>query len=196
MKRLLLSLLLAPLGASADVNISVDNTAVVPSSYGVYAGTDYRIKLDTDRFFVSAEDLKICPWYCGITYRLYGAGVSHTYHFQGMEFYANAGLYLVKSNSRSSEYNENLYYYMMNRFGGGTSANTPNPSGFRNDTKNGYGAEFGMRIPFADNYGMTLYYRHLQFFTNYVMYIQGGGYWHDPQTVKYDGFGFGVYYKF
>jgi len=188
--------LLFTAGNVSAYTVSFDNTAVIPSSYGVYAGTDYRIKLDIDKFFLSAEDLKICPWYCGITYRLYSAGVSRSYYFQGMAFYANAGLYLVKSNSRSSEYNENLYYYMMNRFGGGTSANTPNPSGFRNDTKNGYGAEFGARIPFADNYGMTFYYRHLQFFTNYVMYIQGGGYWHDPQTVKYNGFGFGLYYQF
>jgi hypothetical protein len=181
---------------SYSYTISFDNTATTPSSVGVYAGTDYRIKITTDNYFISAEQLKICPWYCGATYSLYGIGLNHTYKIGVFELYADAGAYIVKSNSRYSNFNEYVYYYMVNRFGGGSESSTPAPAGFRVDTNNGYGAEFGARIPFADNYGMTLYYRHLQFFTNYVMYIQGGGYWHDPQTVKYNGFGFGLYYKF
>lgn len=197
MKTLLISIfLLVSFSAKAELVVSIDNTAVTPSSYGVYAGTDYRLKLTTDNYFISAEELKICPNYCGVTYRLYGLGISRMYKAGMFELYANAGAYIVKSNARYSTDSEYIYYYMVDRFGGLTNHNVPAASGFRVDTKPGYGAEFGARIPFDDNYGMTLYYRHLQFFTNYVMYLQGGGFWHDPQTVKYDGFGFGFYYKF
>lgn len=178
-----------------SAELSLDNTAVAPSSYGVFAGTDYRIKLSTDNYFASYEQLKICPAYCGINYTLVGIGLNRNFKFDKFELYTNIGAFYVKNNVGFQEWNESIYYYMASRFGTPLT-NYGDKTGYRVDNSNGYGAEIGARFPFGDNYGVSFYYRNLQFFTNYIMYFPGVGYWHSPETVHYNGYGAGIYYNF
>jgi len=191
MKLLIIIGLLFPAMSWAG-SLSLEAVGVSSPSPLVYVSQDNRLQYSGENWFVAIEQIHVCPDYCGVTFNLAGGGFLKTIHYNKVSLFAQFGFYYVKNTSGYSKDNENLYYYMINRFNGGQPASF---TGYRVNNGNALGAQVGLKIPFSNSFGMRVYYRHLQFWTNYVAYLPNG-YWHDPVTAKYNGYGMGVYYNF
>lgn len=192
----IIAMLLVVSGIANAGQVSVSTVGVASPNAWNYASQDFNIQYshgEKNYMFVSYELMKICPYYCGVNYSIIGLGGGIRKNIGPVTLFAQAGYFYVHNNIGYDEKNENIYYYMVNRFNGGKHLDF---SGYRVDNGNALGASIGLDIPFTESAGMKFYYRHLQFWTNYVAYLEDGGYWHDPATLKYSGYGFGAYYNF
>ena len=195
MKTLFISILLLISVYSWADSISIGTVAIEPSAPMTYASQDTRLQYnhgDKKYVFLAFEQMHICPDYCGVTYNLYGIGLGNHIKFDKVSLFIQGGFYYVKNNVGYQRNNENLYYYMINRFNGGRSMSF---TGYRVDNGNALGAEIGLDVPLSQDFSFQFYYRHLQFWTNTVAYLNGG-YWHDPATIKYNGYGMNLAYHF
>jgi len=181
--------------AHAD-SISYGIVNSTPSRPDTYVSQDMRVQYnfgDDKYLFLAAEQIHECPDYCGVTFNLAGLGIGNHINLGLVRLFGQIGWYYAKNTTNSQPYNENIYYYMVNRFNAGKPMTFQS---YRVDNSNAIGATVGIEFPLTKSINLEFSYRHLQMWTNYVAVIDSTSYWHDPATVKYDGYGFAMEYRF
>lgn len=185
--------------AQAD-EVSFSTLGLNTQSSWIYTDQNYRLQYNFDAdddlyFFGAAERIEVCPYYCRINVTALGGGIGKTIKFDKFELFAQAGIYHTVDNYGRGDWNESIYYYMFKKFGSGRFTS------YSVRTGPAISGSIGVNIPLTKNSGLKFYYHHIEFETNFYIYMAGypdnpGDYWHDPTRLKYTGQGIGYYYQF
>ena len=161
MKYIILILVFISPSVFADQLTYTELNRVSSDNY-YYGSQDRRLQYNhgEDKYlFLSYEQMSVCPYYCGFMYSLYGLGFGVKHNLGSVKLFAQAGYYIIKNSIESTKYNENLYYYLNQRFSSGSWVSFDSYE-VKND--NSPGISMGMEIPYNDNFSFVFGYRYLK----------------------------------
>lgn len=196
MKKLfvLIMLLVFSLNAFAD-ELSIWKLNTDSSRWDTTISQDNRLQYnfgESKYFYLAIERFGECPEYCGVNFDMAGVGFGKQIHLtKDLAFFAQVGFMYVRNNTGEQKQNENIQYYMINRFNGG---NWKAFDSYRVDNSNALEAAVGLKMQIIDSVNLQFGYRTVTMWTNYVAYLNEDHtqMWHDPITVHDNSIFFSV----
>ena len=150
---------------------------------------------DDKYIFLQYRKAGICPYYCGFDYNMLGLGLGINHKFGIYTLFVQSGFYIIKNSVGVTKYNENLYYYLTEKFG-------PHP-GFKSyevTNDNTFGITVGVDIPYTKNVGFKFSYQYMKVKENIIgRFTDDPGslnLWWNPINRDLSTINAGLYYNF
>lgn len=158
--------------------VSYQESTLINSDVFYSTSADRRLQVNFDTgdnyFFLQYRKAGICPYYCGFNYDMFGAGYGVRHKIGVMTLFAQAGYYFIKNSVGVTKYDENLYYFLTEKFG-----NHPEFKSYEVTNDNAPGVTVGMDIPLGRAWGIGLAYQYMKVKENII-----GRFTNDPKSLN------------